>query len=116
MEELYNKSNPDMTEVCPPVPPSTREASTAEPGAGSWGGVRKATLRHHRSPPVWPILVASTAAVAAAATIAVPAVTVATATTAGTFPCLWEDLRGTWRFSSSSSYYKADARGPSHGA
>ena len=80
-------------------------------------GVRKATPRHHRSPPGGPILVASTAAVApAGVTTAVPAVTAVTATTAGTFPRSSGDLSGTWRFLTSSTHCKVDARGPNCGA
>ena len=98
MEDLDSKSHPDMTEVWPPVPPATREAPVAEPGAGA-EGVRKAIPRYHRSFPVGPISVASTAAVAAAAaTAAAPAVTAAIATTAGTFPACGETRAGTGGF------------------
>ena len=38
MEALYSKSDLDMTEVWPPVPPATREAPSAEPGDGAGGG------------------------------------------------------------------------------
>ena len=112
MEDLNSESDLDnMMEVWPPVPPATREALAAEPGAGA-AGVRKATPRHLRFPPGEPVSVVSTAAVAAAAAMtAVPAVTVVaavavttavlavtavTATTAETFPHSWGDLRGTW--------------------
>ena len=80
-------------------------------------GVRKVTPRHHRSPPGGPISVASTAAVAAtAARTAVPAATAAAATTVETFPPTRGDLRGTWRPSASSPYYRAATRGLSRGA
>ena len=80
-------------------------------------GVRKVTPRHHRSPPGGPISVASTATVAAtAARTAVPAATAAAATTVETFPPTRGDLRGTWRPSASSSYYRAATRGLSRGA
>ena len=80
-------------------------------------GVRKATPRHHRSPPGGPISVASTATVAAtAARTAVPAATAAAATTVETFPPTRGDLRGTWRPSASSPYYRAATRGLSRGA
>ena len=39
MENLYSESVLDMTEVWPPVPPATREAPAAKPGAGAGGGV-----------------------------------------------------------------------------
>ena len=82
VEDLYRKSDLDMTEVWPPVPPATREAPAAKPGTGAGGRVRKATPREHRSTPGGPISVASAVAVAAAiATTAAPGVTVATATT-----------------------------------
>ena len=119
MKDLDGEFDLDMAKVWLPVPLATREAPAAKPGAGA-GEVRKATPRHHRFPPGGPILVASTAAVAvAAATTTAPAVTAAAATTsstAGIFPRLWGDLRGTWRLSASSPYYKADARGPRRGA
>ena len=77
VEDLYSESNLDMTEVWRPVPPATREAPAAEPGAGA-EEVQKAPPQHHRSPPGGPISVVSTAAVeAAAATTAASAVTVA---------------------------------------
>ena len=38
MEDLFSESNFCMTEMWPPVPPVTREALTAEPGAGGGGG------------------------------------------------------------------------------
>ena len=38
MEDLYSESDIDMTEVWPPVPPATREAPAAEPGARVEGG------------------------------------------------------------------------------
>ena len=80
-------------------------------------GVRKVTPRHHRSPPGGPISVASTATVAAtAARTAVPAATAAAATTVETFPPTRGDLRGTWRPSASSPYYRAATRGLSRGA
>ena len=80
-------------------------------------GVRKVTPRHHRSPPRGPISVASTATVAAtAARTAVPAATAAAATTVETFPPTRGDLRGTWRPSASSPYYRAATRGLSRGA
>ena len=80
-------------------------------------GVRKVTPRHHRSPPGGPISVASTATVAAtAARTAVPAATAAAATTVETFPPTRGDLRGTWRLSASSPYYRAATRGLSRGA
>ena len=80
-------------------------------------GVRKVTPRHHRSPPGGPISVASTATVAAtAARTAVPAATAAAATTVETFPPSRGDLRGTWRPSASSPYYRAATRGLSRGA
>ena len=80
-------------------------------------GVRKVTPRHHRSPPGGPISVASTATVAAtAARTAVPAATAAAATTVETFPPTHGDLRGTWRPSASSPYYRAATRGLSRGA
>ena len=103
MKDLDSKSDLDMTEVRPPVPPATCEVPAAESGAGA-AGVRKATPRHHRSPPREPISVASSAVVAAAAaaTITVPAVAAVTATTAGTFLRSWGDLHGTWRFSASA--------------
>ena len=89
LDSEYDLDN--MTEVGPPVPPATREAPEAEPGAGA-AGVRKVTPRQHRSPPGG--TVASTAAVAAVATTtAAPAVTAATATTAGTFPRSWGPAR-----------------------
>ena len=127
MEESDSESNLDnITEVCPPVPPATREAPAAESGAGAAGvrkatpRLRKATPRHHRSPPGGPISVAPTEAIAAeAATTAVPAITAitaVTATTAGTFPRPRGDLRTIWRFSASSPHCKADERGPSRGA
>ena len=73
MEDLDNEPDLDTKEVGPPVPPATREAPVAEPGAGAVG-VRKATIRHHRSPPGGLILVESKALVAAAvATTASPA-------------------------------------------
>ena len=119
MEGLDSECDLDnMTEVWSPVPPATREAAAAEPGAGVTG-VRKATPQHHRSPPEGHISVASAATVTiavAAATTAVPAATAVTATTAGTFPRSWGGLRGTWRFSESSPHCKADVRGPSRGA
>ena len=37
MEDLNNEPDLDMTEVCPPVPPATREAPAAEPGVGVEG-------------------------------------------------------------------------------
>ena len=50
IEDLGSESDLDnMTKVWPPVPPATRKAIAAEPGAGATG-VRKATPRHHRSP------------------------------------------------------------------
>ena len=114
LEDLNSESDLDMTEVWPPVPPAARETPAAEPEAWAGGRGQKATPRRYRSPPGGPISVASTAAVAAAAaTTAASAVTAATATTAGTFPRLWGDLRGTWRFSTCSPHCKADARGPS---
>ena len=80
-------------------------------------GVRMVTPRHHRSPPGGPISVASTATVAAtAARTAVPAATAAAATTVETFPPTRGDLRGTWRPSASSPYYRAATRGLSRGA
>ena len=80
-------------------------------------GVRKVTPRHHRSPPGGPISVASTATVAAtAARTAVPAATAAAATTVETFPPTRGDLRGTWRPSASSPFYRAATRGLSRGA
>ena len=80
-------------------------------------GVRKVTPRHHRSPPGGPISVASTAIVAAtAARTAVPAATAAAATTVETFTPSRGDLRGTWRLSASSPYYRAATRGLSRGA
>ena len=80
-------------------------------------GVRKVTPRHHRSPPGGPISVASTATVAAtAARTAVPAATAAAATTVETFPPSRGDLRGTWRLSASSPYYRAATRCLSRGA
>ena len=112
VEDLYSESNLDMTEVWRPVPPATREAPAAKPGAGA-EEVRKATPQHHRSPPGGPNSVVSTAAVeAAAATTAASAVTVATAATTRIFPRLWEDLR----VLASSPHCKVDARGPSGGA
>ena len=61
MENLDSKSDLDnMTEVWPPVPPATREAPAAEPGAGA-AGMRKSTPRHRRSPLGGPISVAPTA-------------------------------------------------------
>ena len=111
VEYLYSEFGLDMTEVWPPVPPPTRKAPAVEHGAGAGGGGGAATPRHHRSPSGGSISVASTGAVATAATTAAPAVTPATATTAGTFPRLWGDLRGAWRFSASSTHCKADARG-----
>ena len=71
-------------------------------------GMRKATPRHHRSPPGGPISVASTATV--------PAATAAAATTVETFLPSRRDLRGTWRLSASSPYYRAATRGLSRGA
>ena len=114
---MDSESNLDsMTAAWPPVPPATREAPEAVPGAGA-AGVRKAIPRHHRSTLGGPIPVASTAAVAAVeATTAVPAVTTVTATTAGIFPHSWGGLRGTWRFSASSPHCKAEAGGLSRGA
>ena len=80
-------------------------------------GVRMATPRHQRFPPGGPISVASTATVAAtAARTAVPAATAAAATTVETFPPTRGDLRGTWRPSASSPYYRAATRGLSRGA
>ena len=97
-------------------PPSGGEAPAAEFAAAATG-VRKVTPRHHRSPPGGPISVASTAAVAAtAARTAVPAATAAAATTVETFPPTRGDLRGTWRPSASSPYYRAATRGLSRGA
>ena len=116
MEDLYSESDLDATEVWPPVPPASREVPAAELGAVAQGVGEEGNPRHHRSSPGGSMSVASTVAVAAAATTATPAVTVATATTAGTFPRLWGDLRGTCRFSASSSHCKSDARGPSIGA
>ena len=111
MEDFYNESDLDMTEVWSPVPSTTRETSAADPGAGVGRGCgRQATPRHHRSPRGGPIPVTSTATVAAvAATTTTPTVTAARVTTAGTFPLLWGDLRRTWRFSASSPHCKADA-------
>ena len=99
MEDLDSESDLDMTEVWPPVLPATREALTAEPGAGP----RESAEGNPPTPSVSPGRTdfgASTAAVAAAAaaTTAAPAVTASTVTTVGTFPRLWGDLRGTWRF------------------
>ena len=96
MKNLDSESDlAGMMKVWPPVPPAKHEAPEAEPGAGA-AGVRKATPRYHRSPPVGTISVISMAAVAATrVTTAAPAVRAATATTAGTFPRLWGDLRGT---------------------
>ena len=100
MDSEFDLDN--MTEVWPPVPPATLGAPAAEPGAGA-AGVRKATPRHHRSPPGGTISVTSTAAVPSVpATTGAPAVKVATATTAGILPCSWGDLREIWRFSVSS--------------
>ena len=119
MEDLDGESHLGMTEVYPPVPPVTREAPAAEPGAGDGGGAEG-------NPPTpsvslgGPISVASMAAVAAAAaTTAAPAVTGATATTtttAGTFLRLRGDLGVTWRFLVSSPHCKADAQGLSRKA
>ena len=101
--------------------PSTPAVSPGRGGASgkicSRGhGVRKATPRHHRSPPGGPISVASTATVAAtAARTAVPAATAAAATTTGTFPPSRGDLRGTWRLLASSPHYRAATRGLSRG-
>ena len=39
MKYLYSKSDLDITEVWPPVPPVTREAPAVEPGVGVGGGV-----------------------------------------------------------------------------
>ena len=103
MEDWYSESDLDMTEVGPPVLPATREAPAVELGAGT-GGVQKATPRNLWSSPGRPISVAST-----------PAVTEATVTTAITFPRLWGDLCGTWRFPISSPHCKMDSRGPSRG-
>ena len=38
MEDLDCESDLEMTEVWPPVPPATREAPAAKPGAGAGGG------------------------------------------------------------------------------
>ena len=88
MKGFDSESDLDMTEVWPPVLPATRKAPAVKPGA--WAvGVRKATLRHHQSPPGGPVSVTSTEAVAAvAATTAAPAVTVPTSTTDGDLPAL----------------------------
>ena len=46
MEDFDGKSDLDMTEVWPPVPPATSEAPAAKPGAGA-GGVHKSTPRQN---------------------------------------------------------------------
>ena len=102
--------------------PSTPAVSPGRGGASgkicSRGhGGAEGNPRHHRSPPGGPISVASTATVAAtAARTAVPAATAAAATTVETFPPTRGDLRGTWRPSASSPYYRAATRGLSRGA
>ena len=106
MEDLDSEFDLDMREVWPPVRPARCEAPAAEPGVGA-EGVQEATLRHHRSPPGGPTSVAATAAIAA--TVVAPEVITAAATTAGTFPHLWGDLRGTWRFLVSFTRWKANA-------
>ena len=92
-----------------------RQRQNPEPGPEGGAG-----FNPPRSPPGGPILVASTAAVAAAASTTVApaatAVTAATAAAAGTFPRLWADLRGTWRFWVDSPHCKANVRGPSRRA
>ena len=100
----------------PLVPSVTRETPAAKPRTGA-AGVRKATLRHHRSPSGGPISVASTAVVvAAAAAMTAAAVTVATATTAGMFPRSRGEYSAIWRFLLRFSHCKPDAWGPSRGA
>ena len=67
IEDLDSESDLAMTEVWPLVPPRTREAPAAEPGAGE-AGLGKATPRHYRSPPRGTISMALTAAAAIAMT------------------------------------------------
>ena len=92
VQDLDSESDPDMAEVWPRVPPATREAPAAEPGAGvGGGGGGRQPPDAIGLPPGGTISGSLMAAVAAA-------VATATATTARIFPRLWGDLRGTWRF------------------
>ena len=88
MEDLFSESNFCMTEMWPPVPPVTREALTAEPGAGGGGGAGGNPPTSSVSPRRSNVGVLTVAVAAAAAMTAAPAMTAATATTAGTFPRL----------------------------
>ena len=114
MEDLNSEYKLNMTEVWPPVPPATCKAPAAKPGAAARGGAEGKPP----TPSVSPgrddsgSIKGTAAAATAAATIATPA---ATATTVGTFPCLWENLSGTWRCLANSPHCKGGKRGPTRG-
>ena len=116
MEDLYSESDPDMTEVWPPVPPATREAPAVEPGPGARGGAEG-------NPPTSSVFLGRAnfggingSSSSSNSDDSRTCSDSSNSTTAGTFPRLWGDLRGTWRFLASSPHCKADARGPSRGA
>ena len=116
MEDLDSESDLDMTGVWPPVPPATRGAPAAEPGAGAWGGAEGNPSTPSVSPGWAEFGGINGSSSSSSSDNSRTSSDSSKTTTAGTFPRLWGDLRGTSRYSASSPHCKVDARGSSRGA